>query len=50
MKGYDPRVRLNGLAMVYMSIEVIRYKTNRNEGHPSYDHGLKHDTSSTDLH
>ena len=50
MKGYDARARLNGLAMVYMSIGVIRYKANQNEGHPSYDHDLKHDIFLANLH
>ena len=50
MKGYNACARLNGLAMVYMSTRVIRYKANRNEGHPFYDHDLKHDISLANLH
>ena len=50
MKGYDARARLNGLAMVHMSIRVIKYKDDWNEGHPSYDHDLKHDISLANLH
>ena len=34
----------NGL---YISIKVIRYMTNQNDGHPSCDHGLEYHTSST---
>ena len=41
--------RLNGLAMIYISIRVIMYEANRNDGHPSCDHGLKRNTSSVDL-
>ena len=44
------QVSLNGLAMVYISIGVIRYEADQNDGHPSYDHGLKHNTPSTNLH
>ena len=50
INGYDARARLNGLTMVYISIKVIRYKANQNEGHLSYNHGLKHNTSSTNPH
>ena len=35
----------NGL---YILIKMACYKANRNNGHPSYDHGLKHNTSSVD--
>ena len=45
-EGYDARVRLkwasNGL---YISEEGQRDMANRNDGHPSCDHGLKHSTS-----
>ena len=37
----------NGLNI---SIKVIRYNVNLNDGHPSYNHGLKCDTSSIDLY
>ena len=50
MKGYDACARLNRLAMVYMSIGVIRYKDDQNESHSSYDHDLKHDISLANLH
>ena len=29
---------------------AIRYKANRNDGHPSFDHDLKRNTSSVDPH
>ena len=29
---------------------MIKYMVNRNDGHPSYDHGLKRKTFSVDLH
>ena len=38
------------LATIYISTKVIRYKTNQNEGHPSYDHGFKRNTFLVDLH
>ena len=50
MKDHDARARLNGLVIVYMSTRVIKHNANRNEGYPSYDHDLKHDTSSIDLY
>ena len=50
MKDHDARARLNGLVIVYMSTRVIKYNANRNEGHPSYDHDLKHDISLANLH
>ena len=29
---------------------VIRYEANQNDGHPSFDHDLKHNISSADQH
>ena len=50
-KAITYHVRLNGIAMVFnISIKVIRCKANRNDGHPSCDHGLKCNTSSTNPH
>ena len=43
-------MRLNGLAMIYISIKVIRYEANQNDGYPFLDHGLKHNTSLVDLY
>ena len=31
-------------------VKVIRYMVNRNDGHPSYNHGLKCNASSIDPH
>ena len=37
----------NGLNIL---VKVIRYMANRNDEHPYYNHGLKCNTSSIDLH
>ena len=48
-KGYNAHASLNGLATVCMQKGITRYMANWNDGHPSYDHGLKHNTSSANL-
>ena len=49
-KDYNKHVRLNGLATDYVSKGNNKVMANQNDGHPSYDHGLKHSTSLADPH